>query len=168
MNRAVLLSLFPLCLLGACERAPDAASDAPQATDASAPSYLFVQNADGVEVGEGTLTLKDVSPTTVYFTDRPDRIAGHGPTTDFIKLWGQGEDSFRADPPNATLSILEGDHEAGDVVVTLTNPRLDGQDLTYDIEIIEGKLPKTGGAAALFVDVLVVRRPAYRARAVVR
>ena len=34
---------------------------------------LFVQNAAGVEVGAGgrTLTLKGVSPTTLFFSDRP-------------------------------------------------------------------------------------------------
>ncbi|MGW8186526.1 MAG: hypothetical protein ACWGNK_04640 [Desulfobacterales bacterium] len=38
---------------------------------------LFVQNAEAVVFGQGTLTLKGVSPMTVFFADRPVRIAGH-------------------------------------------------------------------------------------------
>lgn|GEM_PF-2331916 len=44
------------------------------------------------------------------------------------------------------------------MVVTISNPRLEGQNLTYDVKTLEGDLPKTGGAAALFIDVIVVRR----------
>ena len=30
------------------------------------------------------------------------------------------------------------------MVVTISNPRLEGQNLTYDVETLEGDLPKTG------------------------
>jgi ABC-type Fe3+-hydroxamate transport system substrate-binding protein len=164
---AALLPIALILTLAACTQAPDVKPATDEADPSSQASYLFVQNAHGVESSAGTLTLKMVSPTTVYFTDRPVRIAGHGLTTDFVKMWGEGDDSFNADPPNATLSIIGGEREVEDVVVTLSNPRFDGQDLTYDIRTLEGTLPKTGGAAALFIDPVVVRRP-VRGRAVVR
>ena len=44
------------------------------------------------------------------------------------------------------------------MVVTISNPRLEGQNLTYEVKTLEGDLPKTGGAAALFIDVIIARR----------
>ena len=41
-----------------------------------------------------------------------------------------------------------------DVVVKLSNPRLDCEDLTYDISVIEGKVPKEGGACSVFIDII--------------
>jgi hypothetical protein len=137
---------------------------------------LFVQNAQGVEVGGGgkTLTLKGLSPTTLFFSDRPVRIAGHYLTAEYLQFWKAGPDSFLKDPPNATLSVFEkGKDELSDVVVTLRNPRLSGNDLTYDIAVISGAMPKTSGPASLFIDIIglpftplsfagVARRTAYR------
>lgn len=164
---AGLLPIALILTLAACTPATDVKPASDEADSSSEPSYLFVQNAHGVESSAGTLTLKMVSPTTVYFTDRPVRTAGHSSTADFLKLWGEGDDSFDADPPNATLSVIGGERETEDVVVTLSNPRFEGPDLTYDIRTLEGTLPKSGGAAALFIDAVVVRRPVL-GRAVIR
>ena len=38
---------------------------------------LFVQSAKGATLENGKLTLNGVGPTTVFFSDRPKRIAGH-------------------------------------------------------------------------------------------
>jgi hypothetical protein len=117
---------------------------------------LFVQNAEAVVFGQGTLTLKGVSPMTVFFADRPVRIAGHFNTKDeYVPLWDEGKDSFLKDPPNATVSIYEkGQEQLTDVVVKLTKPRLAGRDLTYDIKVIEGKAPQKGGACSVFIDII--------------
>ena len=136
---------------------------------------LFVQNAEAVVFGKGTLTLKGVSPMTVFFSDRPVRVAGHFNTKDeFVPLWDEGKDSFLKDPPNATVSMYEkGREQLTDVVVKLSKPRLAGKDLTYDIKVIEGKVPQKGGACSVFIDIIglpftplsfagVARRTAYR------
>jgi hypothetical protein len=137
---------------------------------------LFVQNAQGVELGADgrTLTLKGLSPTTLFFSDRPVRIAGHYLTPEYLQFWKAGPDSFLKDPPNATLSVFEkGKDELSDIVVTLRNPRLNGNDLSYDITVISGNPPKTSGPASLFIDIIglpftplsfagVARRTAYR------
>ena len=136
---------------------------------------LFVQNAKGVVFDKGTLTLKGVSPMTIYFSDRPVRLAGHFHTKDeFVPLWDEGKDSFLKDPPNATVSMYEkGKDQLKDVVVKLSRPRLKGEDLTYDITVIEGKVPKKGGACSVFIDIIglpftplsfagVARRTMYR------
>jgi hypothetical protein len=137
---------------------------------------LFVQNASSVELDaeRRTLTLKGVSPTTLFFSDRPVRIAGHYRTEEYLQFWKNGPDSFLKDPPNATLSVFEtGKDELVDVVVTLRNPRVAGNDLSYDVTVIAGVLPAAGGPASLFIDIIgmpftplsfagVARRTAYR------
>ena len=100
---------------------------------------LFVQNAKNVTIDKGKLVLRGVNPVTVCFTDRPARLAGHMPTSKFVPLWSQGKDSFLKDNPNATLSIFQGD-KVSDFVVELSNPRLSGNDLSYDVKVLEGTL----------------------------
>jgi hypothetical protein len=119
------------------------------------PMYLFVQNAKSMtfDKSTGTLTLKEISPMTVYFSDRPDRITGNMPTTSFMPLWKDGKDSFDKDPPNATLSIFTAG-KVSDTVVELRDPVLKGETLSYKVKILEGELPANGGAAALFIDVI--------------
>jgi hypothetical protein len=138
---------------------------APAADDKPAPpaspavvQLLFVQNAHAVAIDKAkrTLTLKRVSPSTLFFSDRPQRIAGHYQTRDeFLPFWSEGKDSFLKDPPNGTLSVFEkGKPDLVDVVVKLQNPRMKGEDLIYDITLISGELPKAGGPAALFIDII--------------
>jgi hypothetical protein len=145
-----------------------------QAQQEQMPQFLFVQNAKGVVFDKGTISLKGVSPATLYFSDRPMRIAGHFTTEEFVQMWGQGKDSFASDPPNATLSIFQEDRDKLiDVVVKLSHPKLEGDDLTYHVAIIEGQMPAKGGICSLFIDIIglpftplsfagVARRTAYR------
>jgi hypothetical protein len=114
---------------------------------------LFVQNAKNMSLSEGKLVLRGVNPVTVCFTDRPARMAGHMQTSRFVPLWSQGKDSFLKDNPNATLSVFSGDNVA-DLVVELSNPQLSGDDLTYDVRLLEGTPPANGGACALFIDII--------------
>jgi hypothetical protein len=66
------------------------------------------------------LTLKGLSPTTLYFSDRPVRLAGHYRTSEFLKFWKAGPDSFLKDPPNATLSVFQkGNDDLVDAVARL-------------------------------------------------
>ena len=114
---------------------------------------LFVQNAKNMTFSQGKLVLRGVNPVTVAFTDRPARMAGHMQTSRFVPLWSQGKDSFLKDNPNATLSVFRGDN-VSDLVVELSNPQLSGNDLTYDARLLEGTPPASGGACALFIDVI--------------
>ncbi len=114
---------------------------------------LFVQTAHSMSYDDGVLTLHSLTPTALMFSDRPDRVTGHIPSGEFIGAWGQGEDSFASNPPNAVLSIFQADH-VQDVVVVLTHPELTGADLSYGVEILDGDMPATGGEVALFIDVI--------------
>jgi hypothetical protein len=66
----------------------------------TSPDLLFVQSAEGVVFEGETLTLKGVSPAVVFFSDRPQRSAGHVDLPGFLKAWNEGTDSFAEDPPN--------------------------------------------------------------------
>jgi hypothetical protein len=121
------------------------------------PQLMFVQSADDLKVdpAASTLRLVKVNQQTLYFSDRPVRIAGHIKMGDYLKEWTAkaGKDNFAADPPNATLSVYEpGQPENTLVVVKLTNPVVDGADLVYTYKIIDGKMPAAGGATSLFID----------------
>ena len=171
----ILLTTLALALGTALPLRQAMAVDMPAAVPTMA-QLLFVQNAQGVEVAADgrTLTLKGLSPTTLFFSDRPVRIAGHYLTAEYLQFWKAGPDSFLKDPPNATLSVFEpSKDELSDVVVTLRNPRLAGGNLSYDITVISGTLPKSSGPASLFIDIIglpftplsfagVARRTAYR------
>ncbi len=115
---------------------------------------LFVQNARAASLSGGLLKLMGVSDSTVYFSDRPEHLVGHWQTADFVANWGTGgDDSFAASPPNAALSIMTAE-EAENIVVVLKNPRLVGDDLLYDVEILDGANTARGDSVALFIDTL--------------
>lgn len=112
---------------------------------------LFVLNADGATLADGKLTLTGVSPNSIVFADRPFRSAGHLETKQFIDTWSQGEDNFGIDPPNATISLLDGSNVA-DAVVMISDPEMKDDTLTFTAVVLEGSLDGAKGAAALFID----------------
>lgn len=148
------------------------------ATATKQADFLFVQTSRGMSFDKATskLTLHDVSPITLFFSDRPERIAGNMKTTAFVPFWSTGKDSFLSDPPNADISILEGE-SLRQVVVVLQSPALSGNDLTYTVKVLEGELPRSGADVSVFIDVIGmpltplsvagVARRSYR-RAVIR
>jgi hypothetical protein len=123
---------------------------------------LAVLNSGGATLANGKLTMTSVTPNSIVFADRPVRSAGHVLTTEFIKEWDEGKDSFAVDPPNATISVLSGDGTAvEDAVVVLTKPKLDGTTLTFDVTVLEGELTKANGPASLFIDMFVAARGGF-------
>ena len=122
-----------------------------------APQFMFVQSAEHIKVdpAKNTFRLVKVNQQTLYFTDRPKRIAGHIKMADYLKEWTAkaGKDNFGADPPNATLSVYEpGKPENTIVVVKITNPVVEGADLIYSYKVLDGTMPATGGPTSLFID----------------
>ena len=115
------------------------------------------------------MKMKNITRSTLFFTDRPVRMAGHYHTRDeFLHLWSEAPDSFAKNPPNATLSMLEvGTADLQNAVINLKNPRMQGKDLVYDITIIEGTVPQSVGDAVLFIDILGFWRRNIRRVAVI-
>jgi hypothetical protein len=86
------------------------------------------------------------------FADRPVRAAGHDTTAHIIEDRSKGSDSFAKDPPNATVSVFTKDGSGvKDAVVVLKSPNLEGERLTFDVEVLEGDLNGADGAAAVFI-----------------
>jgi hypothetical protein len=114
---------------------------------------LYVQTAHGIGYEDGKLTLQTLAPTTLFFSDRPDRVTGHITSREFVETWDKGPDSFASNPPNAVLSVFHPDG-VSDIVVELQDPVLSGSELTYTVEILDGEMPASGGPISLFIDVI--------------
>jgi hypothetical protein len=128
-------------------------SKAPQddSFEMPAANWLLVQTAASVSFDGKTLTLKGVSPQTLMFADRPQRMTGSIDTQSFVEEWNKGKDSFEKDPPNATLaSVVDGKERLS--VVELTSPKLQGDALTYNVKVLHGTPPQAGTASSLFID----------------
>jgi len=110
------------------------------------------------------LTLKDVTPEVIYFTDRPDRYTNKISLQKFLDLWKTG--SFKKSPPNAAMQAvrLYLDHKPSDkrsvnYVVELTNPQYDAKtkQVKFNITPLKGNantLPTSAKSdyVALFID----------------
>jgi hypothetical protein len=112
---------------------------------------LAVINAQGARLEGNQLTLTGVSPSSIVFADRPVRAAGHVPITEVITEWA-GSGTFAKDPPNATVSVLGSGSSVSDAVVTLRSAKLEGNDLVFDVAVLEGNLTGATGPAALVID----------------
>jgi hypothetical protein len=169
-SRRQVLTSAALIAVGSAAAAEDATS--------AGANFLFVQTATGMafDADQNRLTLNGVSPVTLFFSDRPERIAGNMTTERFVPFWSEGKDSFLSDPPNADVSIVE-DGELRQTVVVLRDPVLEGEDLSYTVDSLEGDMPASGAEVSVFIDVIGMpltpvsfagaRRRAYR-RAVLR
>jgi hypothetical protein len=129
------------------------------ADDATVVDYLVVQTAKGLiyDKAANTLSLVGVSPITLFFADRPERVAGNMKTSAFLPFWSQGKDSFAKDPPNADISIIDGD-TMRQVVVELRDPVLEGDILRYKVRTLQGEMPEKGADVSVFIDIIGMPR----------
>ena len=134
---------------------PLARADENKKTEENKIQLMFVQTADDFKADGKTLRLINVGQQTLYFSDRPVRVAGHLTMPAYMDEWkaGEGPDNFSSDPPNATLSVYEpGRNDNTLAVVEISHPVIEGKDLIYQYKLIEGTMPRGGGATALFID----------------
>jgi hypothetical protein len=114
---------------------------------------LFAQTAREMTSDGDKVTFHGLAPATLFFSDRPQRVVGHLTTQQFVDEWGKGENSFAEDPPNAVISFVEtGDQTPEDAIVVLKDPRIDGDSLTYTVDMLEGSLPPKGELVSVFID----------------
>jgi hypothetical protein len=114
---------------------------------------MFVQVAPATEAVDGRLVLKNVAESTLFFSDRPQRVVGHIHTSQLVSVWDDGDNSFAANPPNAVLAFVgRGDTLPSDIVVEISDPLLAGSDLSYAATVLDGTLPAATGACTLFID----------------
>lgn len=127
----------------------------PNAEQAQIVPSLFVMNAQSATLAGDTLTLNGVPPSLIVFADRPVRAAGHELTKHFIADWDEGDDSFGANAPNATVSVFDKEGSSvKDVVVVLKSPQLDGDKLSFTVEVLDGDLEDADGPASVFIDII--------------
>jgi len=143
----------------------------PEEAEEKPVRYMFVQSAHSssfvpVEGEENlySLTLEGVSPQTIAFSDRPERVVGQVSMQKFLDGLGFSPKN----PPNAAIEILEADEEEDVMVMELLDPVYDAanQTLQYNVSILEvpnhsyaifnerhdESLPEHFGPAALFID----------------
>src|SRR3954468_17434227 len=101
-NRSILLcgvltGIIAFTLLSGCKSTgqggtgPESGSAAGAGSNMSTRKveFLFVQTAKDVSFDNGSMTLHGVSPLTVCFADRPERIAAHMPTANVPPMWDE-------------------------------------------------------------------------------
>lgn len=135
------LALWMFVLFAVGPLATARAADDPSRATGQA-SFMFVQTAHrGVvkpvgdpAAGRYVLELHGVTPDTVYFSDRPERIAGSASTEKFLAGFSFGAQ----DPPNAALTFVGPGGKQEVAVVELTAPRYDAkaQTLTYEVRML--------------------------------
>lgn len=138
---------------------------------------LIVMNARGASMQSGKLTLVGIAPNSIVFADRPHRAAGHDLTTRLLEEWAPSNtdaESFTKNPPNATISVFKKDGSGVvDAVIVMKTPKLEGDRLTFDVDVLEGDIAGGDGPASVFIDIIgrpftplsyagVARRTAYR------
>ena len=138
---------------GIDDTASEASMTAPSPVihDAYNVPMLFVQTGDTGSFDGNLLTITGV-PTTIYFSDRPFRISGHVQTQLFVNSWADGADSFKNDPPNAAISIFDENGKTIGAVLELSEPKFEGNSVTYKVQLLNGTLPKTFGVSSMFID----------------
>ncbi len=144
------LLLKPLALIAALLLTSSAFAE-----EAKPAEWLFVQTAPTAEMTSGTTLVMPVTREIFAFTDRPNRQHIFMTAHAFVSLWDKGEgNTFKADPPNAVLTWIEGDkaHEA-EVVITDASVLAHGKAISFEVKLEAGEAPsgKMQGVS-LFVD----------------
>ena len=107
-----------------------------------------------------TTLVMPVTRDIFAFTDRPNRQHGYMKAHQFVTLWDESEgDTFKADPPNAVLTWVDGD-ELKEAEVLITNAKVVGDGygtaVQYRVKVEAGETPVGKiGFASFFVDNVV-------------
>ena len=121
--------------------------------DAKNPGYLYVISGTSGSLDGDKLTLNGV-PSVIYFSDRPARVAGNLSLEKFIDLWDKGSDSFKTDPPNATLSVMTKDG-AKHAVAEFMSVEMKKGSVSFKVDVLEGSVSSACQIYSLFIDLQV-------------
>ena len=163
----VVATVATLVIAGCSTGGGDGATtESTTAESAALPrEWLFSLQSGGTAVFDQSSGVLSVPVgNLVGFTDRPYRDVRAWTPTDFAALWtDSGDDSFSADPPNASLTYWEGD--GPDAIARTVICEITGE-VTYDgagnalsmaLRILSptgADLPATLYRASLFIDSL--------------
>ena len=124
------------------------------AEDAKPAEWLFVHTAQTAEMTSPTTLVMPATRDIFAFTDRPNRMHGYLNAHEFVSLWDEGEgDTFKADPPNAVLTWVDGG-EMKEAEVLVTDAKVvDGTAVQYSVKLEAGQAPgRELARSSLFVD----------------
>ncbi len=127
------------------------------AEDAKPAEWLFVHTAQTAEMTSATTLVMPVTRDIFAFTDRPNRQHVYIKAHQFVTLWDEGEgDTFKADPPNAVLTWVDGD-EMKEAEVLITDAKVVGDGygtaVLYSVKVEAGDvLSGTASMVSFFVD----------------
>ena len=144
------LLLKPLALIAALLLTSSAFAE-----EAKPAEWLFVHTSPTAEMTSDTTLVMPVTREIFAFTDRPNRQHGYLTAHEFVSLWDKGEgDTFKADPPNAVLTWVDGDkvHEA-EVVITDASVLAHGKAISFEVKLEAGEaLSGQMQRLSLFID----------------
>ena len=144
------LLLKPLALIAALLLTSSAFAE-----EAKPAEWLFVHTSPTAEMTSETTLVMPVTREIFAFTDRPNRKHGYLTAHAFVSLWDEAEgDTFKADPPNAVLTWLDGDkvHEA-EVIITDASVLAHGRAISFEVKLEAGEaLSGQMQRLSLFVD----------------
>lgn len=109
----------------------------------SETSWLFTHTSDTGSLasksdGTFTLTLSGISPRVIAFSDRPERDATIISTAGLIHTWPT---LFKDSAPNAVLVEHLADGDTRSLPLTLLNPKVSTDTITFDARPMVGELP---------------------------
>ena len=138
-----IVALFAASLAQSEQTTPD--------SDETDVSWLYVVNATGGSFDGKTITMHDVPPALI-FSDRPNRIWGHMTLSELLPMVKEGPDNFIVNPPNAVLSTFREGDLPTEATVVMRDAAVDGANLLFSVDVLDGHIPATFGPASLFVD----------------
>ena len=125
------------------------------ADDAKPAEWLFVHTAQTAEMTSDTTLVMPVTRDIFAFTDRPNRMHAYMNAHEYVSLWDEGEgDTFKADPPNAVLTWVDGDElKEAELLILSAETVSHGREIAYEVkleagDVVSGKI----GVGSLFVD----------------
>ena len=125
------------------------------ADDAKPAEWLFVHTAETAEMTSDTTLVMPVTRDIFAFTDRPNRMHGYMNAHEFVTLWDEGKgDTFKADPPNAVLTWVDGDEmKEVELLIISAETVSNGRGISYEVKLEAGDSPEGNiGFASFFVD----------------
>lgn len=130
-------------------------------------NWLFSQTANAGSISPNgddtwTLTLREVDPNVMGFTDRPLREAQSGSVERLVEEWPV---MFADSNPNGVVVAHNASAETNSAVVELMDPTLDGTTMTYTVRVLtnEGGPAEPGvtydfSQVSVFIDDVSVTR----------
>ena len=126
------------------------------AEDAKPAEWLFVHTAQTAEMTSDTTLVMPATRDIFAFTDRPNRMHAYMNAHEFVSLWDEGEgDTFKADPPNAVLTWVDGDGEMKEAELLILSAETvgPGREISYEVKLEAGDMPAGKiGTASFFID----------------